>query len=866
MELIKKEKPHLVKYRKYILENEWQRLVWSGIGKPKTNTDVRKGEFDLHNNIILTILNRLKHVVKKSEGEHHLKTFKDFVKQVDELIQTHIDRAENYTLSISDLTDIESTDLRSHEISFHRHLHSSISTVRDTISALNIKEDAEDTTTIQFHENTKIAQLCMLEILHEEFPLIKRKIDAMGIDFKSPPNNEMHIYNENPPKWNKEKHFFEQERDTLIYYVEEFKKLRNGVVIDGLEIEPWLYFHINHFVTEIPTKLKNEITGEEFIKKVVRVPELRDNEYYIIQDSYRTARKKEVMLFIAATRRLFKSTGLASHLYHIAITGGKELVVAGGSIKDLGQLEKNIKVCSLNINPAFAVNNISNDWSKKIPLGIKKKNNTIISQCVINIINLDGGAQSNSEILAGFTPDAFVIDEVMKAPFIDQLNGAKPSFDTPQGKLCTAILSGTGGNSAMSKDAFTVLKDPADYDILPMDWDILERGVAKEDITWKRQNFGTYAPAQMSSKTGMIKIEKNLEEYLGKKNCPNLRKIKILVTDWKVCNEIIKADRERLRKHKPSLIKETVYYPISPEEIFLSGKTNPFPYEEANVHLERIRLKGDIGKKCDLVKVINEITTPFSEKEIPKFPFEGGFHDSPVLFFGEIPTIKPPRGLHCIALDDYKQEQSGTDSMGCFIVYRRQSGNDEMGDRIAAIYTSRPDPHRKFHNWGHMLCELYNAEGAVLMENEDMEFKVFLDGLKQTDTYLVPTFNISADLTIKGNGRRQYGISPAGNKSAIINKVLNYCREPIQMKDDKGETYDTIGVVRINDEMLLEEIINYREGENHDRITTFGIALIQAHKMDAEYVPVRLVEPVYTQQITHHVRTAIRLSTRTRRF
>jgi hypothetical protein len=36
----------------------------------------------------------------------------------------------------------------------------------------------------------------------------------------------------------------------------------------------------------------------------------------------------------------------------------------------------------------------------------------------------------------------------------------------------------------------------------------------------------------------------------------------------------------------------------------------------------------------------------------------------------------------------------------------------------------------------------------------------------------------------------------------------------------------------MNDEMLLEEIINYRDGENHDRITTFRIALIQAHFLD----------------------------------
>jgi hypothetical protein len=55
--------------------------------------------------------------------------------------------------------------------------------------------------------------------------------------------------------------------------------------------------------------------------------------------------------------------------HHIAITGG--VVVAGGSAKDLGQLEKNVKVSMLNCNPAFSL--ITNDWSKKVQLGIKTK-------------------------------------------------------------------------------------------------------------------------------------------------------------------------------------------------------------------------------------------------------------------------------------------------------------------------------------------------------------------------------------------------------------------------------------------------------------------------------------------------------------
>lgn len=869
---IKLNKPQFSKYRKYTVTNDWstkgidenlgdsffidylsddskkvkkaeiEKFLKEKIAAQKSSIKFKSDEFKLQNDLMSYILDRLKVFCKKAEGDHHKVEFKKFIKECLETINTHTDRVDIYVNSV-DISQIENQEVRSEEMKFMKECFAGVTKIQDAITALNIKDDTADTSGIQFHENTKIAQLCMHDILYEQYPEIKRKIDSMGLDFTSPPNNEMHIHNENPPQWNSEKHYFDQEKETLQYYINEFKKLKYGITVDGLEMEPWLYFHINHFQTEIPITIIDKITGEKKTGKKVKVPELRDNEYYIIQDSYRTARKEEKMLFIAATRRLFKSTGLASHLYHIAITGGKELVVAGGSAKDLGQLEKNIKVCSLNINPAFAVNNISNDWTKKIPLGIRTKTNKIISQAIIHIINLDGGAVSNSEILAGFTPDAFAIDEIMKAPFIDQLNGAKPSFDTPEGKLCTAILSGTGGNEELSRDALTVLKDPDDYDILPMDWDKLERNIPKEHITWKRQNFGTFAPAQMSAKIGMVKIESNLEKYLQLENAPNLRKIKILVTDWKRCIQIIREDRKKKQKHKPTLVKEIVYYPISPEEIFLSGKTNPFPYEVATVHLERKRQSGDLGRKIDLVRNGVKIETPPSTKEIPNFPFEGGFFDSPVLIFGSIPEEKPPIGLYLLGGDDYKQEQSGTDSLGCFVVYKRQSGNDEWGDRIAAIYTSRPDPHRKFHMWGHMLCEMYNAQNSVLIENEDMEFKVYLDTIRETDKYLVPTFNVAADLNIKNNGRRQYGISPQGNKSAIINKVINYCNEIIVTHNEDGTTSQILGVERIDDEMLLEEIINYKEGENHDRITAFGIALIQAHKMDAEYIPIRLTEP-----------------------
>jgi len=858
---IKKTKPQILKTKKYLSENDWSNHVteYDEDGKPKKFN--KEGEFEVQDKAIKIIVNRLKYFIKKAEGDHHLKIFKDFVKEANKIIEIHTERIDNY-INVSSLEDISTTDLKKAEMDFHNTLYEKLSSIEDALLAFNIKDDAQDTSGIVFYDNIK-APLCQHETLSTIYPEIKRKIEAMKIDFTTPPKNEMMIYMENIPVWNVDKHYFEQERDTLQFYVDEYKKIKNGISIDGQPIEPWMYFHMNHFVTEIPVPTFNTVTGQTDIKKVIMVPPLRDNEWYIIQDNFRRAKIEGKITFIAATRRLFKSTGLASHLHHIAITGGKELVVAGGSAKDLGQLEKNVKVSMLNCNPAFSPNNLTNDWSKKVQLGIKTKGGKIIPQAIIYVINLNAGGEKASEVLAGFTPDAFVIDEVMKAPFIDQLNAAKPSFDTPHGKLANAILSGTGGNEELSRDALVVLNDPDDYGILGMDWDALERGMDPEDITWKRRKFGTFAPAAMSAKDGMVKIKSNLAKYLGRPESLELAKIEIMLTDWKVCNAIIEADRKKLMKHKPSLTKEIVYYPNDPEEIFLSGKVNPFPREEAVRHLAFIREKGLTGRKVDVLRAkgSNKIEIEHSEKTLPKFPHVGGFHDSPVIIFGDFPTERPPRGLFVSSLDDYKQEKADSDSLGCFIIYKRQSGNDEWGDRIAAIFTSRPNPHNKFHRTGYLLLEAYNAE--CLMENEDMDFKTFLDTQHKTEQYLVPSFNMAGDLTLKRNENRNYGISPSGNKSAIISQAISYCHRIHKMKDVDGNEYEVLGVELINDEMLLEEVINYKDGENHDRITTFGIGLIQAHYLDTNYVLALLKEKEKQEPIK--TSTNSKLFTHTRR-
>lgn len=845
---IKKNRPFFKKQFKYLTDNNWTlRENYKTYSRSKKDeeslmvTDYRalNEEFKLQAQLVDGVLDRVKYLVNKVKSEHKNPKFKRFYKFCLEIVEFHTERIDTYTIS-ADLDAIPKGE-RGDEMEFQSICFKHFTKITDMINSFEIIDEEKSAGLVQFHAS-KIAPLSMHWELVKIFPAIEKELERKGIDFDSPPKNEFLINIENAPVWEVEKHYWEQDKDTLQFYIDEFKKIRYGVVIDGVKILPETYFQVNVFKAPIPTLLTNPNTGELYSEDIIQNPPLRDNEWFIIQDSYQRAKKESKMLFVAATRRAAKTTFNACHLCHGITIGKNKLVCAGGSSTDLGHVRDALLVHFQNVNPAFRIDRLGTDWEKGVIFGIKSKDNKDIPNSILKIANLDAGGNKKSEILAGFTPDAFILDEVMKIPFKSQLEGFKPALDSPYGKRCVAILTGTAGNIELSKDGFSVLNYPDANDILQMDWEALERNVPEEAITWKRTKFGTFIPGQMSAKDGLVKITTTLDKYLGIRNAPNLAKIKINVTDWVKAKEIMTTDRKKKEGQREAFIKEKLYFPFNTEEMLMSTKVNPFPEDEARAHLAEIKEAGRTGRKVDLTKdTSGQIVAKDSEKELPVFPHQGGFHDSPVILFEPLPKEKPPRGLYVASLDDYKQEQASSDSLGCFIIYKRQSGNDIMGDRIVAIYTSRPNPHSKFHRVGHMLLEAFNAE--CLMENEDMEFKIYLDGIHQTEQWLIPSFNIAGDITLKQNQRRMYGISPNGNKSTIINKVVNYCKEPRQYVDEEGNHREVLGVHLIEDEMLLEEIINYKDGDNFDRITTFGIGLIQSHFLDSNFIQARLAEP-----------------------
>lgn len=821
-EFVKLNTTPIEKYLRFILDDDWSvaDAFCSFENEEEILSDLtsRFKKFDLHQDIVEGIVTTLEIFTTEYEGEKKKKVYKEFLELCNSIVDVHIDRSEKYIDDL-DLTIYPTIDMQKEAVNSNKEVFKKTTKLRKKLSGINLTTEDESQSIEFFKDN--YAPLVMHEHIIVQFPEVKRKLDEMGIDFKSDPSPTFHIYNPNPPEWEENKNYFDQEPETLQYYVDELKKIKNGIKIGKQYISGWMYYQINFFVTLYPSTKINDKTGLPEAVDVLGVPPLRDNEWWVINDNYELAKKRGEMLFIAATRRAAKTTMDTSHLGWAMASGKMKLLVAGGSSTDLGQIRDNFTLLQQNIHPALKVFNINDDWTKMVRYGVKLKTGKSIPASIIKVVNLDSGSEKKSEILAGFTPDAVIIDEIMKLSFKAQLAALKPAIDSPYGKRCVVILTGTAGNEDLAKDAFDVLRTPSTSGVLNMPWDILNERVPEEFRTWKERDFGTFIPAQMSSKEGMVKDESNLAEYLGVDN-PELSKIKIFVTNWERAKTLIENDRNKLKDDIVEYTKEVLYFPICPSDMLLSGKVNPFPVQEAILHREYLLSIGGKGKKVFLSETTQgDITYTQNNDILAPYPHRGGFIDCPVVLYEELPEDMPPDYLYVAGFDDYKQEESTTDSIGSFHIYKVDAGFDKHCGKIVASIASRPDPHGKLHHQIYLLQKAFNAK--CFMENADTDYQTFLELRRVADIWLVESIDFDGEATMKSTGRRKYGWNPSSkkNKDKLFSLCLSYTKRRFTEEDEEGNIITKLGVQNIDDIGLLDEIIAYKDGNNVDRITSF---------------------------------------------
>jgi hypothetical protein len=815
---IKKNRPHFLKFKKYILENDWRELKWDGEGKPKTYVEIRKAEFDIQNSLVKTMIGRLKRFVQKSGNDYKLKIAKTFIKDALAVIDVHIERAEDYTYS-SKLEEIETTDLRAHEVAFHQHLYNEVSSIDDQITALNIQDDEDQTEGIEFLNNTK-APLAMFDVITRLYPEVQDKINKMNLNLDEEPGDNFHIYTKNPPVWDKSKHFWQQNPKTFDYYWKELKKIKNGIIVDGYYISGWMYYHMNFFMTPIPTTVVNKYSGIEESTDVIMNPPLRDSEI-ILFENYENAKKdKKMFMFVAASRRIAKTTLESSKIGHAVLVGKREILCAGGSTRDLNQITKNFKIDIQNKTDAFVVFNVANDWKDKIEIGLKTKANKTILLSTVHVVNTDSG--NNVEVLAGYTIDEFLYDEALKSKFINVLQGLKPALKGKDGAIRTVgLLTGTGGDEALSADGNTVLSDPEGNDVLSMNWELLERGVAPEHITWqedKLRPFGTFIPGQMC--VDMPKIESNLADYVGIKS-EKLSCVKLRVTDWGKALERISNNRKKVESNKIAHMKEIVYIPIKPSEIFMSGKQNRFPVEEAKLHKEYLLETGLWDRRFELVRDSEgKIVQIPSRKQLAVFPHKGGTIDAPFLILEDLPKEKPKFGMYTGGFDDYASDDSDTASLATFYVRKNEIVGDPFSNKIVASLSFRPERHTEVWEKWLLLMEAYNLTQTSFGENFNYEIKTFLDKRQLSEKYLAPGLDFTASFNIPNNGKRKTGWNPQTSKKFLFDLFVEECNQVFEIEQEDGSIRYLKGVQLIDDIGLLDEIIMWNENLNVDRITS----------------------------------------------
>ena len=424
--------------------------------------------------------------------------------------------------------------------------------------------------------------------------------------------------------------------------------------------------------------------------------------------------------------------------------------------------------------------------------------------------------------------------------------GMKPVYNLTTSNTHTYIANGivthnTSGEEDLSKDAEAVLRDPEEYDFLECDWDILEFGVPKQHITWTRRKFGWFLPAQMSVKTGFRKIETNLAEFLGI-NSKELAKVIFYKTDWEHNNKAIKKRRDS--RSGTQLQQEIVFRPTDPEECFLSAKKNPYPAQGIKKHKEKLQAEGD--KKIGLarkIRLFRNYDNPSiiemeldTSKEINEYPHNGTFTDCPFLLHGDFPEVRPSDPFRFVAgLDDYKQDESNPNkkgSIGAFYIF------DRLTRKIVLSLANRPDPHPDFHRQMHMALDAWNCK--CFMENEDMDFKKYLDRLTNATPamYLYTGFDAYDDFSKFQNGNRKFGWRPDKNTVPIVRGYsIDYTKDNLDFFNEAGDVTHTIsGYERIDDIQLLEEMVKYKPDGNFDRLVAFGSCLAIDYYLTCKYI------------------------------
>ena len=592
----------------------------------------------------------------------------------------------------------------------------------------------------------------------------------------------------------------------------------DGFIMDGVFINPFLYWHLNLWHTEVDVMDERGRIYQKYAN-----PSLRDNEWLVTNEIDRAHAEKRGLV-ILGIRRFAKSVLEASYIaWGATFDENSQNVIAGLNAPDIKLITDKLDK-GLNFLPEyFRWQRVEDNWKNQVTLGIKTKSGERIPFSQILIRNLDEG--NNEEAIAGTKPRKLIIDEIGKGSFLRGLQAAVPGFTTPFGWGCSPILTGTGGDMKRFMDAKSLMFDVENYNFLTYN---------NEDDT--KRVHGLF----ISNKYRMeAKEDSTLGDYVKASKDSDLRNVKMLVSNEEKADRITTENLERLKKagDRIAFLKEKMYYPQKVDDIFLNEDTNIFDIEAAKRQKTRLLQNERTGTPVILFNDEGKIGHEFTDNmPITNFPLKSTDRkDAPIVIY-EFPIENPPYGLYVAGVDPYRQGQAKySTSLGSVYIYKRMHDltGEKYQDMFVASYCARPDKKETWEEQARLLIKYYNAR--ALCENDDISFIEYMKS-KGDAHYLEKQPQWLLEVIPNTTVKREYGIHRSAQKiiDYLHTSLKRYMEDVIYSeKDDNGiVTREVTGVSKIFDPMLLEEIIQYNDEGNFDRIIAAELAIAQALKMD----------------------------------
>ena len=592
----------------------------------------------------------------------------------------------------------------------------------------------------------------------------------------------------------------------------------NGAMMNGVYINPFLYWHLNIWHTEVDVMDERGRIAQKYAN-----PLLRDNEWLVTNEIDRAHAEKKGLV-ILGIRRFAKSVLEASYIgWGATFDENSQNIIAGLNAPDIKLITDKIDK-GLNFLPeAWRWQRIEDNWKNQVTLGIKTKSGERIPFSQILIRNLDEG--NNEEAIAGTKPRKLIIDEIGKGNFLRGLQAATPGFTTPFGWGCSPILTGTGGDMKKFMDAKSLMFDVNNFNFL-------EYNNQKDE----NRIHGLFISAKYRMEA---KEESTLGAYLDEPESSDLHNVPMLVSNEEKAIQITNDNLERLKKagDRVAYLKEKMYYPQEVDDIFLNEDTNIFDIEAAKRQKIRLLQQERTGTPVVLYSEDGTIKHEFTDKQpITNFPLKSSdLKDAPVVIY-EFPIENPPYGLYVAGVDPYRQGKSEySSSLGSVYIYKRmhEITGEKYQDMFVASYCARPDKKETWEEQARYLIKYFNAR--TLVENDEISFIEYMKS-KGDAHYLERQPQWLMEVVPNTTVRREYGIHRSSEKirNYLHSCLKNYMEEIIYTeKDEEGNvTKELQGVGKIFDPVLLEEIIQYNDSGNFDRIIAAELAIAQALKMN----------------------------------